>query len=162
MNPQTVRSQANHSDALVLCVDDDDANLDVMRLTLEKNGFSVITANNRHSALDAFKNNHIDLVMLDYAMPGMKGHEVAIQLRSVNPAVPIILHSRSSNIPDMTRRVVDALLPKGVETYILVAAISNLIMKNRVGDAPRPIVGFSRPNHKAAPLPFPQQRHGKD
>jgi CheY-like chemotaxis protein len=162
MNPQTARSQANHSDALVLCVDDDDAILDVIRLALEKNGFSVITANNPRSALDAFKNNHIDLVMLDYEMPGMKGHEVAIELRCINPAVPILMHSGSSNIPEMARRAVDALLPKGVETYILVAAISSLIMKNRVGDGPRPAVGFSRPSHKAATLPFPQQRRGED
>jgi CheY-like chemotaxis protein len=162
MNPQTVRSQASHSDALILCVDDDDAILDIIRLTLQKNGFSVISANNWRSALEAFKNNHIDLVMLDYEMPGMKGHEVAIQLRTVNPAVPIILHSGSSNIPDVARRVVDAFLPKGVETYILVAAISSLIMKNRVGDVSRPAVGFPRSNHKAATHHFSQPRRGND
>jgi len=142
MPPQTARSQANHSDAVILCVDDDDVILDIIRLTLEKNGFSVVTANNWRSALEAFKSNLIDLVMLDYEMPGMKGHEVAIWLRSVNPTVPIILHSGSSNIPDIATQTVDAFLPKGVETHVLVAAISELIMKSRMGGKPRPNIGF--------------------
>ncbi|HXA83560.1 MAG TPA: response regulator [Candidatus Dormibacteraeota bacterium] len=142
MPAQTARSQANHSDAVILCVDDDDIILDIVRLTLEKNGFSVVTANNWRSALDAFKSNLIDLVMLDYEMPEMKGHEVAVWIRSVDPTVPIILHSGSPNIPDIATRTVDALLPKGVETHILVAAISDLIMKSRMGRMPPPAIGF--------------------
>jgi CheY-like chemotaxis protein len=109
---------------------------------LEKNGFSVVTANNWRSALESFKSNLIDLVMLDYEMPDMKGHEIALWLRSVNPAVPIILHSGSSNIPDIAAQTVDAFLPKGIETHILVAAISNLITKSRMGGKPRAAIGF--------------------
>jgi DNA-binding NarL/FixJ family response regulator len=62
-------------------------------------------------------------------MPEMKGHEVAVQIRSINPEVPFILHSGSSDLPEIVRRVPDAFIPKGVETYILIAAISNLIVK---------------------------------
>ena len=132
MPPQTARSQSNYSDAVILCVDDDDVILDIIRLTLEKNGFSVVTANNWRSALDTFRKNPIDLVMLDYEMPDMKGHEVAVLIRSINPKVPIILHSGSPAIPDFALKTTDAFLQKGIETYVLVAAISNLLMKSRV------------------------------
>jgi len=70
--------------------------------------------------------------MLDYEMPDMKGHEVTVLIRSINPKVPIILHSGSPDIPDFALKATDAFLQKGIETYVLVAAISNLIMKSRV------------------------------
>jgi CheY-like chemotaxis protein len=129
MIPQTADRRA---DAVILCVDDDDVTLDVIKLILEKNGFSVFTATNWRSALDTFTKNPIDLVMLDYEMPDMKGHEVAVLIRSINPKVPIILHSGSPDIPDFALKATDAFLQKGIETYVLVAAISNLIMKSRL------------------------------
>lgn len=124
-----------YTDAVVLCVDDDIVILDVVKLILEKNGFSVLTATNWQQALDAFRNNSIDLVMLDYEMPDVKGHEVAMRIRDLNPDVPIILHSGSSDVPEIAKRVTDALIQKGVETHILVATISNLIMKSRVASS---------------------------
>jgi DNA-binding NtrC family response regulator len=129
---QTALSASRCTDAVVLCVDDDYVILHLLKITLEKNGFTVLTATNWCRALDAFTESPIDLVMLDYEMPDMKGHEVAIQIRSVNPGVPIILHSGSSDIPEIATKVTDAFIPKGVEPYVLVAAISNLIMKRRV------------------------------
>jgi CheY-like chemotaxis protein len=132
MIPQAALSADRRADAVILCVDDDDVTLDVIKLILEKNGFSVFTATNWRSALDTFRKNPIDLVMLDYEMPDMKGHEVAVLIRSINPKVPIILHSGSPDIPDFALKATDAFLKKGIETYVLVAAISNLIMKSRV------------------------------
>jgi CheY-like chemotaxis protein len=131
MIPQAVLSVSRCTDALVLCVDDDIAILDIIKLLLEKNGFSVLTASNSHCALEAFKQNSVDLVILDYEMPEMKGHEVAMQIRSIDPEVPILLHSGCDNIPEIATKVTDGFVRKGVETYILVAAISNLIMKSR-------------------------------
>ena len=132
MISQPALSDTKCTDAVVLCVDDDMVVLDVIKLTLEKNGFTVLTATNWRRALDTFRETPVDLVMLDYEMPDMKGHEVAIQIRSVNPEVPIILHSGSSDIPEIATKVTDAFIPKGVEPYVLIAAISNLIMKRRV------------------------------
>jgi CheY-like chemotaxis protein len=132
MNAQTAMPAPSSIDAAILCVDDEDVILDLLKLTLEKNGFSVLTANNWRLALDSLRENHIDLVMVDYEMPEMKGHEVAIQMRSFNPEIPIILHSGSPDIPAIARQVTDAHIQKGVDTYVLVAAISSLIMKNRI------------------------------
>jgi CheY-like chemotaxis protein len=132
MIPQKDLSDGRRADAVILCVDDDDVTLDVIKLTLEKNGFSVLTATNWRRALDTFRKNPIDLVMLDYEMPEMKGHEVAVLIRSIDPTVPIILHSGSPQIPDCAIKMTDAFLQKGVETHILVDAISNLIMNSQL------------------------------
>ncbi|SRR5579871_471039 len=117
--------------AVVLCVDDDHMTLAFMKLVLEKNGFSVHTAADWRCALNTIKENPIDLVMLDYEMPDMKGHELAVWIRSLNPEVPILLHSSSSDVPEIAIKVTDAVIPKGVEPCVLIASISNLIMRSR-------------------------------
>ncbi len=122
--------QDSRAGAVVLCVDDDKMTLVFMKLVLEKNGFSVHTAANWRCALDIFKENPIDLVMLDYEMPDMKGHELAMWIRSLKPEVPILLHSGSSNIPEIAIRLTDAVIPKGVEPCALIASICNLIIRS--------------------------------
>ena len=132
MKAQTKIAVAKATDAVILCVDDDDMTLAFVALILKKNGFSVLTANNWRLALKTFRENAVDLVMLDYEMPEMKGHEVARLIRNLDSDVPMILHSSSSAIPEIARKVTDACIPKGVEPSILVAAISKLITKSRV------------------------------
>jgi CheY-like chemotaxis protein len=132
MNAQIEVAVSRATDAVVLCVDDDNLTLTFIALILKKNGFSVLTANNWRLALKTFGENAIDLVMLDYEMPEMKGHEVATRIRKLNPEVPIILHSSSPHIPEIAGKVIDAQIPKGAEPSVLVAAISRLIMKSRV------------------------------
>jgi CheY-like chemotaxis protein len=132
MNAQikVAASKANH--AVILCVDDDNMTLAFVALILKKKGFSVLTANNWRLALKTFRENAIDLVMLDYEMPEMRGHEVAMLIRDLDADVPIILHSSSPAIPEIAKKVADACVPKGSATSVLVAAISKLITKSRV------------------------------
>ena len=114
----------------MLCIDDDEMTLAVMRLILETNGFSIRIATNWNCALNAFKEAPIDLVLLDYELPDMKGHEVAELIRRLKPEVPIILHSGSSDVPEIAIRLTDAVIPKGVEPCALIASICNLIIRS--------------------------------
>jgi CheY-like chemotaxis protein len=105
--------------------------LEVIKWTLESSGFSVLTATNFRQALDIFLNRIVDLVVLDYEMPDMTGHEVAMCLRRLNPAVPLILHSGAYDIPEVALKATDAFIPKGVESRLLAAAITELVTKSR-------------------------------
>jgi CheY-like chemotaxis protein len=134
--PFPALSQNLRNRPLVLCVDDDSAILDITQAFLEKKGFSVITAKNWRDALDVVKNTPIDVVMLDYEMPGMKGHEVAALIRSINPDLPLILHSGAPVIPETAIKMTDAFIPKGTDWHILSAAISDLVEKSRVKRVP--------------------------
>jgi CheY-like chemotaxis protein len=131
-------SQGVGRDALVLCVDDDAAILDVTKAILERKGFSVITTSDWRHAIEIIKSHAIDLVILDYEMPELKGHEVAIRIRRVNADVPLVLHSGAFSIPEVAMRTTDAFVQKGVDTYTLVAAIEKLITKNRASLNPLP------------------------
>src|ERR1700759_4800394 len=89
------------SHGVVLCIDDDQATLDVMESTLTGYGYSVLTSSSWHSALNKLQQNSIDLVIVDYEMPCMSGYEVALRIRSISPRMPIILHSDSLDVSEL-------------------------------------------------------------
>ena len=77
--------------AVILLVDDDSAVREVTASILRDLGHVVIEVGSGGGALDLLdRNAHIDLVMLDFAMPGMNGMEVARQVRAKVPSRPVV------------------------------------------------------------------------
>ena len=77
--------------AVILLVDDDSAVREVTASILRELGHVVIVVGSGRGALDLLDQNaHIELVILDFAMPGMNGMEVARQVRTKSPARPVI------------------------------------------------------------------------
>ncbi|BCJ91267.1 hypothetical protein IZ6_20020 [Terrihabitans soli] len=75
----------------ILLVDDDDLVREVTASKLEEFGYKVIQAENGPSALLAFEQDPaIDLLVLDFAMPGMNGAEVARAARKRRPDIPLM------------------------------------------------------------------------
>ena len=71
----------------VLAVDDDASYLHFIRLILTRAGFDVVVAGDGAEALDILRSDDtIDLVLLDLAMPGMTGIDVAQRLKEENRA----------------------------------------------------------------------------
>ena len=76
---------------LVLVVDDDSAVREVTVSMLQELGYSVLEAGSGGAALDALDQEpRIDLMLLDYAMPGMNGAVVARQAMQRRPSLPIL------------------------------------------------------------------------
>jgi len=78
---------------VVLFVDDEEMVLTVGSLMLQKLGCNVLTANRGQEAIDVFKKNEVDFVVLDMQMPGMSGYEIYHQLKKIQPKVKILLAS---------------------------------------------------------------------
>lgn len=97
---------------LVLCVDDEKVGLHVRRMLLERSGFSVLTAMDGPSGLQLFQEHPVDAVVLDYAMPGMNGGEVAAEMRQLKPDVPIVLLSAYMGLPAEITRLVNVYMTK--------------------------------------------------
>ena len=77
--------------AVILLVDDDSAVREVTASILRDLGHVVIEVGSGGGALDLLdQNTQIDLVILDFAMPGMNGTEVARQIRTKVPSRPVI------------------------------------------------------------------------
>lgn len=66
----------------ILIVDDIPANILLLKIILEKEGFKVETAESGKEALEKIECNLPDLILLDVMMPGMDGYEVADVIRS--------------------------------------------------------------------------------
>lgn len=75
----------------ILVVDDEPFVCDAVKMMLNFDGHEVETAASGKAALDLFAPGKYDLVITDYAMPQMKGDELALQLRSRAPHQPIVL-----------------------------------------------------------------------
>lgn len=98
---------------LVLCIDDERVGLQVRKLLLERSGYAVLTAPDGPTGIQVFADNPIDAVVLDFAMPGMDGGQVAAALREIKPDVPILLLSAYLGLaPDITR-LVNVYMTKG-------------------------------------------------
>ena len=73
----------------VLLVDDEpDLNL-TLKLTLEENGFRVDSFTDPLSALENFKANLYDLIILDIQMPGINGFELYRQIKKIDDKVKV-------------------------------------------------------------------------
>jgi CheY-like chemotaxis protein len=75
----------------ILVVDDEPFVCDAVKMMLEFDGHQVDTASSARAALEAFAPDKYDLVITDYAMPQMKGDELALRLRERAPGQPIVL-----------------------------------------------------------------------
>lgn len=85
--------------AVILCVDDERNALILRKLVLQKAGYDVITAGSAREALEIAASRNIDLVLSDHLMPGTTGVELARQLKSQYPQIPVVLLSGVNEIP---------------------------------------------------------------
>src|SRR4051812_27098631 len=81
----------------VLCVDDEPAIRDVLRMLLEKQGYSVETAPDGLVAWERLANNfsQFELVITDNEMPNLSGIGLVQKLRAVGFPGSILLFSAS-------------------------------------------------------------------
>lgn len=75
----------------VLVVDDKDLLRDSVGATLQRAGYTVITASDAPSALEAIARRRPDAVVTDLKMPGMSGLELIEQAREIDDDLPIVM-----------------------------------------------------------------------
>jgi len=73
----------------VLVVDDDESVRQVLADGLRMEGFEVFEAADGPSGLEVIERQSLDAVVLDFAMPGMNGAEVAKRARTLRPGLPV-------------------------------------------------------------------------
>ena len=118
---------------LVLCVDDEAVGLRIRKILLERAGYRVLTATDGEAGLAIFTVQPIEAVVLDYAMPGMHGGEVARRMRQMKPNVPILLLSAYVGLPAEVRSVVDVYMTKGEGAPALLKRLNGLLAFPRGG-----------------------------
>jgi PAS domain S-box-containing protein len=80
-NTPVAYERANAAPARILLVDDNPDALEIMSLLLGELGFVTFTAINASSALEAARQQHPDIAILDIGLPGVSGYELAQQMK---------------------------------------------------------------------------------
>src|SRR5918996_73371 len=116
----------------ILVVDDEEANVKLMRTYLKVEGFEVATASCGRDALELVRRG-VDLVLLDIRMPGMDGLEVCRRIRAdgANARLPVVfltaeLGDADSEVEGLAAGA-DEFLHKPVHRPALVARVRNLL-----------------------------------
>lgn len=97
----------------ILVVEDELSIRSFVCLNLRRKKYQVLEADTGEKALDLFKSNHIDIVLLDIMLPGMDGFEVCEQIRILSPLVGIIMLTARSQDEDKVRGLI-----QGADDYL--------------------------------------------
>lgn len=116
----------------VLVVDDSMTDMQVAKGTLQKAGFSVITASSEQEAKARIANQKPDLIVLDVVLPDRSGFELCRDLKEENSTkeIPIIMCSTKGSKMDKywgMQQGADVYLAKPIDTDELVRAVQKLI-----------------------------------
>ena len=76
---------------IILCVDDNEQELSVLKFMLATNGYRVVSATNGKDAIDIFADTQVDLVLTDFSMPQMNGGQLVDRLKQMAAHVPMIM-----------------------------------------------------------------------
>ena len=101
--------------AKILIIEDEKAVREMLGFTLKNNGFEILEADDSNSALDALKENEINLILLDWMLPGKQGIEISRIIRSSSEIkdIPIIMLTAKSDESDKVLG-----LESGADDYI--------------------------------------------
>lgn len=118
----------------ILVVDDDFNLAEMMRHALEAQGYDTDIAHDGRSGLDAFREHCPDLILLDIAMPGMNGFEVADEIRRVEkntgkhtPIIILTAYAQSFFVSVNFESKIDGYLTKPILPKDLIAQIQQFL-----------------------------------
>ncbi len=97
----------------ILVVDDDPALAEMLTIVLRGEGFDTAVVRDGAKAVDAFREHHPDLVLLDLMLPGMSGLEVCKAIR-VDSGVPVIMLTAKTDTVDVVLG-----LEAGADDYVV-------------------------------------------
>ena len=128
----------------ILIVDDDPDIVTSAKITLEKEGFQVVSAENGTEGLRKIKSERPDLIILDVMMDTMtEGFQLSLELRNPDPTseyyqykeIPILMltsiHSTTPLRFEPTKEYlpVDAFIDKPIDPEALLAKVKELLRK---------------------------------
>jgi DNA-binding response OmpR family regulator len=112
--------------ATILCVDDEENQLALRKLMLERAGYRVLTAESPAKAIKLFQSDTVDLVILDYYMPGMNGLSLAREFLQ-QKRLPVVMLSAYAELPGESLGTADTWIMKGTPSDELLRRIAELL-----------------------------------
>jgi DNA-binding response OmpR family regulator len=126
----------------VLIADDEKNIVQLARMYLQAEGFSVETASNGREALDKVRQARPDLLVLDLMMPEVDGWEVCRRLRKESDLPIIMLTARSDDVDKIVGLELgaDDYMTKPFNARELVARIKAVLRRYTAGKSPEKVL----------------------
>jgi len=123
----------------MLVVDDIEANRDLLSRRLQRQGHSVVVAENGREAIELLRNQQFDLILCDIMMPEMNGYQVLEYLKADDALrhIPVIMISALDDIESVVRCIelgAEDYLFKPFNPTLLKARINASLEKKRLRD----------------------------
>jgi len=126
----------------ILVADDEDSIVQLAKLYLSKEGYTVHTARDGQEALEAARRLKPDLLVLDLMMPRMDGWEVTRRLRKDSVMPIIMLTARADDVDKIVGLELgaDDYLPKPFNPRELVARVKAVLRRTQASAPPDAVV----------------------
>lgn len=116
----------------VLIVEDDRNIADLLRLYLEKEGYTVVIAPDGMRGVEQFRTVHPSLVLLDVMLPGLDGFAVLQRARAAGVRTPVLMLTARAELEDCVRGLdggADYYLTKPFQTQELLACLRAILRR---------------------------------
>ena len=128
----------------VMVVDDDPNIAQLVRLYLEKEGFQVTVQSRGDDAVEAFRKNPPNLMLLDIMLPGMDGWQVCRAIRQIS-TIPIIMLTAKDETFDKVLGLelgADDYVTKPFEGKELMARVKAVLRRAAPGEKEKDTLSF--------------------
>lgn len=116
----------------VLVVEDELEIQSLISMLLQREGFEIITASSVHEAYDKLRASHVDLVTLDWMLPGISGIEFIDYLKKNHSEAKIMMITAKTEPEDIIQgldRGADDYLTKPFEPNVFLARVRALVRR---------------------------------
>ena len=122
---------------MILCIEDEQGMIELIRLILGRRGFEIRGANGGKEGLEIIRAEHPDLVLLDLMMPEMDGWEVYQQMKADEATrdIPVIVVTAKAQSIDkvLALRIakVDDYIAKPFSPQELLNSVDNVLARKQ-------------------------------
>ncbi|MDG6097748.1 response regulator [Alteromonas sp. ZYF713] len=128
--PQSVIAQTVfHKEVNVLVVEDHEINQIVIETLFEKLGLSVAVVGTGEEGVEYVKSHPVDLVLMDLNLPGIQGDEATVQIKALNPSLPVVaLTADVITKPEtLQKKGLDAIMTKPIDSKELISMLNTFL-----------------------------------
>jgi signal transduction histidine kinase/CheY-like chemotaxis protein len=129
--PVKHEADTGSSEKIILLADDEIMLRDLLAELLESSGFNTIRVTSSAEVLQVLNEEmKVDLLIIDYNMPGMNGLDCVSEIRKLNHKMPVILSTGSLSVEegfDVKKYGVTSLVTKPYEFDTMLSTIRSLI-----------------------------------
>lgn len=114
----------------ILLVDDNPKGLEFLDARLKALGYRTTIANNGELALEAFRKDEPQLVVMDVTMPELNGYQACRELKKMNREVPVIILTAKNDPADKFwafQSGANEFLNKPIDPAVVVERIGRLL-----------------------------------